>query len=179
MRQSWPFIALLLAATPAVAQSDPAIALPGVTCAQMTAEGAQPPPLMISAMMGLLAARANRPLISQVQFGVAVAAAQAACTAADGGPRRVLDLLAETPSPEDPAAMDLAAMTCGTLAPLWRQGARVIVPFLAGWLSRPEGQVSRPQMDRLGNGLQSICRDADNAARPVLEVAAAALLIAP
>ena len=170
-------MALLLIATPALAQSDPAspIALPGITCAQMTAEGAPPPPIMLTAMMGLLAARANRPLLSEAQFGAAAAAAQDACSAPDGGPRRVLDILAATPAPEDPAAIDLAAMTCGTLAPLWRQRARVIVPFLAGWLSGPEGQVSRPQMDRLANGVQSTCRNADNVARPLLEVATAAL----
>lgn len=175
MHRALCLTALLLTATPAFAQPSPAIALPGITCAQMTAEGAPPPPIMLTAMMGLLGARANRPLLSEAQFGAAAAAAQAACSAPDGGPRRVLDILAATPAPEDQAAIDLAAMTCGTLAPLWRQRARVIVPFLAGWLSDPEGQVSRPQMDRLANGVQSTCRNADNAARPVLEVAAAAL----
>lgn len=161
---------LMLAPTiaPAVAQPSPPIALAELTCAELMSESGPNPQIMVSAMAGMLARRAGQPLLSEARIMAGTAAARAACTAPDAGARRVLDIVTATPATAEAALMDFTGMTCATLLPLWREKARMIVPFLAGWSN---ASVSRQQMDRLAGNIQGTCRDPNNGHRPVMEIA--------
>lgn len=162
----------LVAPLPALAQEG---ALPTMTCAEAMAEDAPLPARHLpAALLGHLALRAGTGTIRLDLARPVGAALREACQASDGAGRRIVDIAAAVPPPEGEAVtIDLATLTCAELAPRWRREAQVIVPALVAQMAGPEGRIARPALDRVGEGLPRICRDAANAGRAVRDAAAA------
>lgn len=173
MRRSIGVLTALLAlgATSALAQPQ-ALDLTTLSCAQVLGEDSPlPPRRLVPAYAGLVAARnSNARLPSDAgltQFGTAL---RAGCA---NDPTQPLAMIAVLIPPIRPAEgdRDMATMTCAALAPIWRREANQIVPFVAGLLA-PQGRLAPGAMDRIGNGLQTACREPINAGQIVIDVVA-------
>ncbi|BDG71571.1 hypothetical protein Rmf_15000 [Roseomonas fluvialis] len=163
-------VAGMLAAAPARAQ-DAAIAT--LTCSEAMADGAALPGAILPATLaGLVALRAGRTEVN-LALGPAIRdALREGCRDPANAQARLADLAAAVPVPQDGPTIDLATLTCATLAPRWRQEARAIVPAVVAFMAGAEGRVGRAAFDRVGEGLPRQCRDPANLDRRVLEVAA-------
>ncbi|MBR0653151.1 hypothetical protein GXW78_26075 [Roseomonas terrae] len=173
-----PTLCLLLATTmPVAAQDarptpDTPVTLGTVTCAQARASRLTPRHLA-AAELGAQAARAGRSRYSTAAVDAAEAALRRDCTGDAAAERRVTDIIRALPATAAAATdIDLATMTCQNLAPVWRDGARNLVPFMVGWRDGVAGTITRAALDKVGEGVPRLCRDQTNQDRRISEVLA-------
>lgn len=173
-----PIICLpLLFVTPAAAQppaspDDAPLVLATATCAEAAAASRLSQRHLAAALLGARAARAGRSTFSVAAVDAAEQAIRSGCAMDGAGERRLIAIVASLPAaPAAEGDLDLATLTCLSLAPSWRQAARSLVPFMAGWRdAAADVPLTRAALDRVGEGLPRICRDEENKDRPIVEV---------
>lgn len=172
MRRLLMPLCLALIVVPAAAQEDVALPLATVTCDQVAASRRLSTRHLVAAELGARAARAGRARFSTAAVDAADEAVSSGCALGGAGTRRLAAIVATLPPvPEAAGDLDLATLTCLSLAPTWRQVARSLVPFMVGWRDAAEDIVlTRAALDRVGEGLPRICRDEANKDRRVADI---------
>jgi len=164
----------LLGALPVQAADDP-IDLATVTCATARKEGeAVTPRMLTSAIVGRAAAQAKRTVYSP-EFEKAVGEAlKRGCDGPDGAGRKLGDIASGVAVPaKGPKDRDLATMTCAQLGPLWKEEARQLVPFLVALRDTPtNAPLTKAALDKVGEGLPKLCKEAGNSGKLVMELVA-------
>jgi hypothetical protein len=163
-------LAAFCAALPAAAQE---ATIGTLTCAEaMAPDAALPARHLPATLAGAIALGAGRTEVD-LDLGPAIRdALREACPQPANAGRRLVDIAAAVPATGG-ATVDLATLTCATLAPRWRREAPALVPAIVAILAGGEGRIHRAAYDRIGEGLPRQCRDPANLDRRVLEVAAA------
>ena len=94
------------------------------------------------------------------------------CDGAEAKDRKLVDILAgvATPAPSD-TDHDFATLTCLRLALVWKEQARVVVPFLVALRDAAANTpLTRPGLDKVGEGLPKTCRAAGNEEKLVTDL---------
>lgn len=172
--------ALLLAATLLVATlgtaraADEDINLATVTCGATRADGTRINPSMIAAAYaGRAAAKAGHARLSTDFIKTIGDTITRGCEGPEGTDRKLADVIAgvAVPSSTD-KDRDFATLTCAQLAPLWKEEARQIVPFLVGLRDGAANTpITRAGLDKVGQGLPKLCREPGNETKLVTELA--------
>jgi hypothetical protein len=96
------------------------------------------------------------------------------CDGPDGAGRKLGDIAAGVAVPaKGDKDRDFAAMTCAQLGPVWKEEARQLVPFLVGMRDAPaNAPLTKAALDKVGEGLPRLCKEAGNAGKLVTELVA-------
>jgi len=164
--------AFLLSAAPAFAADEP-VDLATVTCATARAEGgAVSPRLLSAAIAGRLTAQAKQTRFSPGYVTAVGEALKRGCEGADATGRKLADIASGVAMPATgDKDRDMATLTCAQLGPIWKDEARQIVPFLVALRDTgTDAKLTRAALDKLGNGLPKICKEAGNGGKLVMEL---------
>ena len=155
------------------AATDDGVVLLSVTCADARKPGAAVTPHMITAALaGRFAVAAGHSRLSNDYVKAISEALLRACPANEANDRKLIDVAAGVAMPaKSDKDRDFATLTCTQLAPLWKDEARNMVPFL---FALREGTATRPMtksaLDKIGAGLPKACREPANAQRRAIDV---------
>lgn len=166
--------AALLGAMPAQAADEP-IDLATVTCAAARKEGeAVTPRMLTAAIAGRMAALGKRTVFSPDYEKAVGEALKRGCDGPDGAGRKLVDIGSGVAVPaKGDKDRDFATMTCAQLGPLWREEARQLVPFLVALRDTPtNAPLTKASLDKVGEGLPRLCKEAANSAKLVTELVA-------
>jgi len=166
--------AALLGAMPAQAADDP-IDLATVTCATARKEGeAVTPRMLTSAVAGRLTALGKRTVYSPDYDKAVGEALKRGCDGSDGAGRKLVDIASGVAVPAKGAKdRDFATMTCAQLGPLWKEEARQLVPFLVALRdTATNAPLTKAGLDKVGEGLPRLCKEAGNSGKLVTELVA-------
>ena len=181
MRHCLPALAaaaILLGASSADAQAarpdEPPIVLREVTCAEAAASQRVPFRFLPAAIAGDAAARAGSSQFSLRHIEALEDVLRTACAAEGAGSRRLAEIAASSPALSAQGdEIELATLTCAELPPVWRQGARRLVPFLVAQRDAADHQpLTRPALDQVGEMLPRLCREAPQAETKVRDIVA-------
>lgn len=171
---------LLLAATLSLATlqaaraADEGVNLVSATCTAMKAEGAVVNPRNLApAYAGRVAARAGNAVLSPELVKAIGETIRRGCEGPDTADRKLADIISGIAMPaKGDKDRDFAALTCAQLAPIWREEARQIVPFLVSLRDvGANAALTKAGLDKVGEGLPKLCREPGNEAKLVTEMA--------
>lgn len=167
------FLVCGLAAAPARAADAAGLDLTTATCAAMQREGAVLNPRNLApAYAGRAAAKSGHARLSADLVKTIADTLRRGCEGAEAKDRKLVDLLAGVAFPaKSDTDHDFATLTCAQLAPLWKEQARVIVPFLVALRDAAANTpLARAGLDQVGENLPKTCRAAGNAAKLVTDL---------
>ena len=163
----------LTLATPTARAADEGVNLATITCGAMKTDGPTSPRLLAAAFAGRIAANTRHARLSPELVKSIVATLDRACDGTtDTADRKLADVVSGIAIPaKTDKDRDFATLTCAQLAPLWKEEARIIVPFLVALRDTAANtQITRPAMDKVGQGLPKTCREPGNEAKLVTEL---------
>ncbi len=154
--------------------AEESVTLATSTCAAIQQEGKGPNPRMLAAAYaGRIAAKTKTAVLSPDLVQAITETWRRGCEGTDAAGRKLADVIAGIAiPPKTDKDRDFATLTCAQLAPIWREEARIIVPFLVALRdSAADAPITKASLDKVGEGLPKLCRDTNNAAKLVTEVA--------
>jgi len=162
-----------LGAAPVARAADDGVNLSTVTCGEARKDGAAVGFRFLgAAYAGRLAAKAGHARFSPDLVKVLGDALRRACEGTDAADRKLADVVAGIAIPaKGDKDRDFATMTCAQLAPLWKEEARQMVPFLVALRDATDATpLTKVRLDKVGDGLPKTCREAGNEKKLVLDL---------
>lgn len=166
-------LGLAIATTPTARAANEGVNLATATCGALKSEGPTNPRLLAAAYAGRIAATTKHARLSPDLVRTIVETMDRACDGTtDTADRKLADVISGIAIPaKSDKDRDFATLTCAQLAPLWKEEARIIVPFLVALRDTAANtQITRPAMDKIGQGLPKICREPGNEAKLVTDL---------
>lgn len=176
MRALPPLAALIVAVLIPFQQAraaDDGVNLATATCGAMKTDGPTSPRLLAAAYAGRIAATSKHARLSPELVKTIVETLDRACDGTtDTADRKLADVISGIAIPaKTDKDRDFATLTCAQLAPLWKEEARQIVPFLVGLRDGAANTpITRAGLDKVGQGLPKLCREPGNETRRVTEL---------
>ncbi len=145
-----------------------------ITCATIQREDREPNPRMLAAAYaGRIAAKAGNARFAPDLVGAITDALRLGCTGEGTAGRKLADIIAGIAIPAvSEKDRDFATMTCAQLGLIWKDEARLILPFLVALRDvAADTPFSKAAVNKVGEGLPKLCREPANASRRVTELA--------